>query len=520
MATRTWNKDRATKRIDAKITGLPLKDIEIKEYVRDTDLGNLPGHVAYRVDGVHLYADIVNLDDMLNVTAVEGEICHRRTLRFLNLHYRAMHRVIQRIDTVFVDFHNQRLHTVVTKPYDAEAGRVHRAVAMGQLIIDVLAQTGEDADHPAAKVRVGIDSGKALAVNNGRRGHREPLFLGEPANHAAKRASGGSSVGIFLTNKARKAIGLADAKDENSTPLTNDQIKVSQDKAKLEVTADQIVKDWKQDLEDNPIGTFGFAAHTPPFNTLDIETLSVKNSRRQDAAAIYADIDGFTDYVGRNISNDSNAKHVVRALHVLRAELDAVLHADFAGRKIRFIGDCVHGIAAEGTAQTTDAEETITNMTLCASAMRSSFALALERLKDKGTDASVLGLAVGFEYGPMNVTRLGMKGELVRCSVSRGVVAAEEEQKRCAGSETAIGSKAYDAGSDAIRKLFGDARKRADLTYEVAIEELSAKYDKAALLSKAMAASTLLKPGTAAGAPPSPSFPNRPAGPTTPAGFA
>ncbi len=520
MATRSWSKDRATKRIDAKITELPLKDIEIKEYVRDTDLGNLPGNVAYRVDGAHLYADIVNLVDILNVTAVEGETCHRRTLRFLNLHYRAMHRVIQRIDTVFVDFHNQRLHTVVTKPYDEEADRVHRAVAMGQLIIDVLAQTGEDADHPAAKVRVGIDTGKALAVNNGRRGHREPLFLGEPANHAAKRASGGSAVGIFLTNKARKAIGLADAKDENSTPLTSDQVKASQDKAKLDVTADQIVKEWKQDLVDNPIGTFGFSAHTPPFSTLDIETLSVKNSRRQDAAAIYADIDGFTDYVGRNISTDTNAKHVVRALHVLRAELDAVLHTDFAGRKIRFIGDCVHGITGEGTAQTTDTEETITNLTLCAGAMRSSFSLALERLKDKGTDASVLGLAIGFEYGPMTVTRLGMKGELVRCSVSRGVVAAENEQKRCAGTETAIGLKAYDAGTEAIRKLFGDGRKRANLNYDVAVNELSAKNDKAAILSKAMAGSVLLKPATAAGAPPSPTFPNRPTGPASPAGFA
>src|SRR5216684_636528 len=192
MATRSWNKDRASKRIDSKISELPLKDIQIKKYVRDTDLTNLPSHVAYRVDGVHLYADILNLTDMLYVTDVEGETCHRRTLRFLNLHYRAVHRILQRVDAIFVDFHNQRLHSVVAKPYDAEADRVHKAVAMGQLIIDVLAQTGEDADHPAAKVRIGIDTGKALAVNNGRRGHREPLFLGRPANHAAKCAGGGT----------------------------------------------------------------------------------------------------------------------------------------------------------------------------------------------------------------------------------------------------------------------------------------------------------------------------------------
>ena len=340
MGTRNWNKDRATKRIDGKIASLPLRDIEIKDYVRDTDLTNLPAHVAYRVDGAQLYADILNLTNMLNVTATEGETCHRRTLRFLNMHYRAVHRILQRVDALFVDFHNQRLHSVVVKPYSSEPDRVHRAVAIGQLIIDVLAQTGEDADHPAAKVRIGIDTGPTLAVNNGRRGHREPLFLGPPANHAAKCASGGSSTGIYLTNDARKVIGLKIVSDPKSTALTSDEIETSEDKAKLGVTADEIVKEWKDDLANNPIGVFAFSGHTPPFSTLDIEALSVKNSRRQEAATVYADIDGFTAYVGKNISTNDSAKHVVRALHVLRSELDAALHTDFAGRKVRFIGDC------------------------------------------------------------------------------------------------------------------------------------------------------------------------------------
>ena len=72
MATRTWNKNRASKRIDGKIEVLPLKNIEIKEYVRDTDLTSLPANVAYRLDGVHLYADILNLSDMLRVKAPQS----------------------------------------------------------------------------------------------------------------------------------------------------------------------------------------------------------------------------------------------------------------------------------------------------------------------------------------------------------------------------------------------------------------------------------------------------------------
>src|SRR6185295_10187703 len=65
VATRTWDKDRASKRIDACIADLPIGDIVIKKFVRETDLTSLPRNVAYRLHGVHLYADILNLADML-----------------------------------------------------------------------------------------------------------------------------------------------------------------------------------------------------------------------------------------------------------------------------------------------------------------------------------------------------------------------------------------------------------------------------------------------------------------------
>jgi class 3 adenylate cyclase len=303
----------------------------------------------------------------------------------------------------------------------------------------------------------------------------------------------------------------------DASPLTPCEIAASEKVAKLDATADQIVNEWKDDLRNNPIGAFEFSGHTPPYATLDIESLSSKNSRRQDAATMYADLDGFTDYVGTNIGTELGAKQVVRTLHVLRAELDAVLHEDFQGCKVRFIGDCIHGLLVEGTAQTADVHETISNVTLCAGAMRSSFNLALSRLKDNGTDASGLGLAIGFEYGPMTVTRLGMKGELIRCSVSRGVLRAEREQARCKGNQTAIGPVAYENCTHGVHASFGDMRIRGGLDYDTAVNEMVAKADKTARASKAMAAS-LLQPATGAAAPLS--FPNRPAGPAKPGGFA
>ncbi|KAG0737490.1 hypothetical protein G6F24_017932 [Rhizopus arrhizus] len=78
-----------------------------------------------------------------------------------------------------------------------ERARIERAVAIAQLAIDVLAEPGDsDAHIPNAQVRGGIDSGMALAVNNGRRASREPLFLGSTDNQADKCAGHGGAEGI------------------------------------------------------------------------------------------------------------------------------------------------------------------------------------------------------------------------------------------------------------------------------------------------------------------------------------
>jgi class 3 adenylate cyclase len=493
----SWKHDRAKEQIDLRIK--EVEKVEIVDYTRDMNLESIPRNRAYRMDAVHLYADILNLTDLLGTTEVEGETCHKRALRFLNLHYRAVSRILSRCDARRVDFHNQRLHAVVAKPYgeDEECDRVNRAVAIAQLINDVLAETGDDDDKiPNAVVRVGIDTGRALVVNNGRNGGREPLFLGSPANKAAKLASKGKTKGIFLTNAARTAIGLDTLEEgkDATTPLTSDEIKACQDEADLGVDKDTIVKEWRKDNEDNPIGAFQFTRPTPPLRDLDISVLTPGNSRRFEAVSVYADIDNFTQYVDDHI--DDAPEDVVRCLHVLRSELDRVLRSDFGGCKVRFIGDCIHGLLLDGTAHTTDAEATVSTATLCAGALRSSFDLALERQQENGIDTDDLGHAIGFDYGPMTVTRLGIQGRRTRCSVSRGVVSSEDEQRRCEGLDTAIGLAAYNAGTDAVRTLFGSSRKRSGLTYDDAVEGMAADNDKTAKAA-AVAAYTVSSPALA-----------------------
>ena len=495
MPKRTWNEDSAKSRIETRLA--EVSNVTIKNYVRDTDLTSLGTNVAYRVDGVHLYVDIINIKELLETTAADGERAHKRALRFLNNHYRAVRNILQSVDAIQVDFHNQRLHAVFAKPYNDEAARVHKAVATAQLIRVALAKIGENEDDPlpVAKTRVGIDTGKALAVNNGRRRGREPLFLGNPANQAAKRAGYDTDVeGIFITNIARAAMGWDKVLNDYTTALTEEQITKSQDEADLSITVDRVVKDWEKDLQDTPIGKFEFTRHTPPYRDLDLEVLTPKNSRRQEATSIYADIDNFTKYVEERIDDDDDAIDVIKTLHVLRSELDAVLYEDFAGKKIRFIGDCIQGILIEGTSATTDDAETAKNAMLCAAAMRSSFAVALSELRVEGIDVGNLGLAIGLEHAFIAVTRLGVKSEMIRCCISRSVLDSEAEQKRCGGRQTAIGPKLDTHAPQQFRDLFGSDRRRSDFDYAAAIEALEPKDES----KKSTNSSSLLKPVTAA----------------------
>lgn len=486
MASHTWKHQTAEARISKSIES--VKNVIVVDYVREAALENIPKNKAYRIDAVHMYADILNLDDLLESTAFEGELCHKRALRFLDLHFRAVHRILAATDARKVDFHNQRLHMFVAKPYNsesnAESKRIRKAVAIGQLIIEVLAETGDTDELIAnAEVRIGIDSGTALAVNNGRHSNREPLFLGQPANLAAKM-SAGDQQGIYLTNNARVAIGLKKAEDEKCTALTAEEIKACQDATGLDVSKDHIVRQWKRDLEERPIGSFSFSGHTPPLADLDILALSPANSRRQELLSIYADIDGFTSYVSEHVND--NPEDVVRTLAVTREELDRVLMSDFKGRRIRFIGDCIHGLMCEGTAQTTDTQKSISDAALCVGALRSSFELALEKLQEEGVETGNLGLAIGFEYGPTSTTRLGMKGARTRCSLSRAVRQSEAKQLICSGTQSSIGEVAYKSATEAVKKLFiGVKRVAENLDYNEVVEALAAEADPTARAAKA-----------------------------------
>ena len=183
-----------------------------------------------------------------------------------------------------------------------------------------------------------------------------------------------------------------------------------------------------------------------------------------EMCSIFADISGYTSYIS-SCSSDEEISNAVKALFVIRSEFNNVLKLDFGGKKIRFIGDCIHGVIAEGTYASTDTKESIKSSLLCASAIRSSFNVCKELLS--GID--FLGLAIGIEIGNTPISRVGIRGEKsVRLSSSSATVDSELCQRSCDGTQTAVGTRLYSLAPPEVKEMLGRNRIISNLDYSLA----------------------------------------------------
>jgi class 3 adenylate cyclase len=465
-----WNKEDSVKRIKAAVEG--LKSIEISSLVRDTDFSNIPLNKAYLVDGTHGYIGITNASQLLTNDGSETEKTHKKYLRFLHLYQRAAHLLFKETDVLKVDFQNERLHFVVYKPYDDEVKRIAIAVAVADLLRQVISTVHDaDADLPAAQMCIGIETGKCLVVTNGTKGDREPLFLGNAANHAAKLLCQ-EGENIFLGQSAwEKVFPSAKIKDPK-IPLSAEQIADCVKKAGVTLKVETLVKKWNEALAEHPLAAFDFSRPTPPLSNLDLDALSPQNSRRLECCSIYADVDEFTKFVSDRLAN-GDAATAVRALHVIRKEMRDVLN-DLGGKKVRYIGDCTCGVIAKGTAYETHGEKTVTAAVLAVAAMRSSFRL----IKEHVTGISDLGLAIGVEYGSQSITRLGVKGSMDVCVAGVAANRSEEVQASCNGEQTALGPKAFAKATDEVKALFPDGKPVSGITYNEVVAALENEGDR------------------------------------------
>ena len=452
----SWNQERAKSRIREHLKTVPDVDrhiaLDSKILAKRGLLSRMPLREAFVVEGAHLYGQLLDFDDLVTEQGQETESAHRRLLRFLNMHYRVWDSLVDGDDGDRIDYHGARLHAVVASPVGDPAAQIERAVSLAHKLTEAARKVGEAHGFPS-RIRFGIDHGKCLAMTTGRGTHeKDTLFLGRPANHAAKLVASDTEQGIFLTETAQKRIAAAAIrKHVSGLMLDEDYIATAARKYAfdpLDRAASAIAS-----VSSEPM--FRFKRPTLPLSSVKFSDLSPSNSIRMGMASIFADIDGFTNFVDQSIQGGSEAiRDAVTIVHVIREELNSVLKDDFGGKRVRFIGDCIHGCVAEG-GRADDAAASVREAALCASAMRSSFDLCLEAVQSN----AAIDLAVGIEYGPTPMTRLGHRGDdSVRCAASRATIDAERTQQAIEHGGIRLGAVAAAIADPTVRKHFSSGR--------------------------------------------------------------
>ncbi len=444
----------------------------------------VPPNRGVTTHGVHIYANLLSYNDRLVEQGRETEASHARALQLLHFHYSACDLLTQAFDIQRVDFHGGRLHAVALTPEgaDREGERIAKALAFAAAFREMVDRAGRRYGTDfQTDVRIGIDSGPAVAVNSGRASEPEPLFIGAPANHAAKLADG-DEPGIFLSPRLEQArtgmrpLAAVRFADDAATRMLRETVDIRKQRKSARGPLDEAYNTFVEG-QDRLLkahdgvrpAEFTFHYRQPPLRSVNFVDHPPSNSIRLSLASVFADLDGFTAYVDAAIASGRVAE-AVSNLHVLRAEMAAVLQEDFGGRKIRFIGDCLHGVIAVGNARETNAMDTIKEAVLATAAIRSSFELCRAQLPG----IAALGIAIGIEYGPTPLCRLGLRGDSsVRCSSSKATCVSEAAQAACDGAETAIGERAFSAAGATVKHLFGQGRRVPNLTYPAALAHLS-----------------------------------------------
>lgn len=476
----SWNEEKSRRRILSLLGSVPAADVRVEDFgtsyrqrlAVEASLGKarpggqsieaIPYNATVLTDGVHVYAKLIDYDVYLEDIGRESEAGSALLLEFVHLHYSGLDRLIEAFGAQRVDHHGGRVHAVVLEPVgdDKEEERILAALSLAAAMRELVGEASAAHQRKfGSRIRVGVESGKALALNSGRSGEAEPLFLGDAANIAAKLTDE-EGEGVAVGPRARAVLGIGRRVRLDERHFVMDEASFVPRAGRSALTASTIreervesaFRDFRAaELADAVTpARFAFFRHALPLSDLDFGGLSPARSARQESVSIFADLSGFTAYVHRSIVN-GEIQRLVSTLHVLRGEMAAVLR-DFGGRKVRFIGDCIHGVLAEGTQAYTQEMDSIRQAVQCAGALRSSFELCQTMLPG----IADLGLKIGIEWGATPVTRLGIRGaRSVRCASSKAVSVAERVQRDCDKDETRLGASALGKAPAAIRKAFG-----------------------------------------------------------------
>ena len=448
----SWSEKKTRDRVDAHMEA--MGEIEVLPLARQVvDLEALLSETSCRdVFGAHVYGAVTNFDTLSSDPTMKRE-AYQRLIQTTHVYQREASRIAESVFSGYrVHFQGSKVHVLFYRPINDEKKIAVQAVLFLLVLNDFVTNVFNAAfgDYPDWKIGGGADIGHAIGTRNGKRGERELLFIGTPANQAAKIIADRSSLRLTPAVWASLPADLCAC----CTQLASGNYKIAASRTTLQTLCSAHGIKWDSDAsaarvtEDKasfPLKDIDYSDAEVP---IDFAGLGWKNSKRVTAASSFADVSGFTQFV-KDAEDRELQQEALRFFHVVRTELTKVASTDYDGVHVQFQGDrietLVHLPKGDSAAIAVKAVEV-------AIGMQSSFE---QVIKPEFPAASALTLKIGIDLGTTLATRLGTRGDRDNVCLGTPVENAAALEERCSGSTIGISKAVYDGldGSD-LQKHF------------------------------------------------------------------
>lgn len=449
----SWNYKKSKERIEKHVDN--MGEIEIKKLTREADLDSLLTETRCReIHGAHVYFLVCNFADMASSDAA-NEKEYKRLIQAVHIYQREVARIVEhddKFDGLRVHFQGGKVHVLFYRPVDNSEKIATKAFLLQVVLKDFVYNVFNPSfefyeDFEGAG---GSDLGDAVGTRNGTKNDRELLFLGAPANYAAK-----------IINKAEQLRLTKRHFDELPQDLQDQCTKINDDLYQIknisQKTLDEILEKYKigwdreaskerikDDKKRFPLVDIKYSSAD---SLINIDALGITNNKKVLSASVFGDVAGFTAYID-NAETEDKQKEALRVLHTIRKEMATVVKTDFDGLRVQFQGDRVQGLYHLPKNNDKEiAEEAVDAAVGLQSSMEKT-------VKEVLPDANHLKMAVGVDLEETLVSKLGTHAHRDRICLGKGVENAAKYEEKSSGGQIGISSRVYNLLPERLKRHF------------------------------------------------------------------
>jgi len=342
----SWNYQRSYDRIRDHLDH--MGEIEVAKLTREADLEQLLSETTCReIYGAHVYVQVSNFVRLAS-DGLYAEEDYKCLIQGMHIYERAVTQIVEGFGGVLVHFQGPKLHALFYRPIDDGEALATRA-ALLQLVLKDFVKTIFNPAFPDCDdftIAGGTDLGNAIGTMDGINGDRELLFVGAPANHAAKIISTAQRLRLTqqiydaLPDDLRAICFQTDDGPYQVLPVSSDDLDALLKSHGLTWNRDVSVRHVEEDKGRFPLEDIVYSSAEV---RIEVDNLSIFNNKRILGASIFADVSGFTRYIDEATS-DEEKQEALKVFHAIRKETARVLTGDFDGVRIQYQGDRIQGL--------------------------------------------------------------------------------------------------------------------------------------------------------------------------------